>query len=117
MPRVRDLLTQARAGQTQVFASLINLGEVVYIVERERGLTNAHRVLAVMDQLPITFEPITRPTVLAAAHLKARFPLAYADAFAAVTAQNLRATLVTGDKEFMPLAEAGLVSVEWLQLR
>ena len=47
-----------------------------------------------------------------AARLKARFPLAYADAFALATAIRFGARLVTGDPEF-EVAE-DLVDVEWL---
>ncbi len=117
MPRVRALLTKAKADEIKVFVSLINLGEVVYIVERERSLTEAQRVLAVIEQLPITVEPVTRATVLAAAHIKAHYPVAYADAFAIVTAQDQQGILVTGDPEFKPVAAAGMVQVEWLPAR
>ena len=114
MPRVRALLTKAKADEIKVYVSLINLGEVVYIVERERSLTEAQRVLAVIEQLPITIEPVTRATVLAAAHIKAHYPVAYADAFAVATAQDQQGTLVTGDPEFKPVAAAGMIQVEWL---
>ncbi len=40
--------------------------------------------------------------------------LAYADAFAVVTARDFKGVLVIGDPELRSLAEAGLVSVEWL---
>ena len=56
-------------------------------------------------------------TVLAAAHIKARFPIAYADAFAVVTAQGYQAVVMTGDPEFEPLVDAGLIAVAWLPKR
>jgi PIN domain nuclease of toxin-antitoxin system len=37
-PRVRELLAGAEAGVHAIFLSLINLGEVLYITERENGL-------------------------------------------------------------------------------
>jgi ribonuclease VapC len=49
--------------------------------------------------------------VLAAAHIKARFPIAYADAFAVVAALEHGGVVLTGDPEFRPLARAGLVAV------
>ena len=57
--------------------------------------------------------------VLAAAHFKAQFPISYADAFAvvAVAAQECGGVVMTGDPEFSPLANAGLVAVEWLPRR
>lgn len=42
--------------------------------------------------------------MLAAAHLKARHTIAYADAFAIVAAREHAAILVTGDREFEPVA-------------
>jgi predicted nucleic acid-binding protein len=114
MSRVRAALRQAEGGTVAVYLSLINLGEVLYITERERGEVDARRVLALVDQLPLNIVPVSRPTVLAAAHIKAGFAVSYADAFAVVTAQEHDAVLLTGDPEFRPVAAAGLVQVEWL---
>jgi predicted nucleic acid-binding protein len=113
-PIVQALLTGAEAGTHTVYLSLMNLGEALYIIERERGLVPAQRALAAVDQLPIRLEPISRATVLAAAHLKARHSIAYADAFAIVAARDHAAILVTGDREFEPVAKAGLVNVKWM---
>jgi ribonuclease VapC len=113
-PRVQALLAEAEAGGHAMYFSLINLGEALYIIERERGLVSAQRALAAVDQLPVQLVPISRATVLAAAHVKARYPIAYADAFAVVAAQDHDAVLVTGDPEFRHVADAGLVKIEWL---
>jgi predicted nucleic acid-binding protein len=117
MPKVRTALEGAAAGQHRVFLSLINLGEVLYVVERERGLIGAQRALAAVDQLPLEVLPVTRATVLAAAHVKARFPVSYADAFAVGAARDHDATVMTGDREFEPVAKAGLVAIDWLSRR
>jgi ribonuclease VapC len=114
MLKVQAALEGAAAGRHRVYLSLVNLGEVVYVVERERGLIEAQQTLAAVDQLPLEVLPVTRPTVLAAAYVKARFPLSYADAFAVVAAQERAATVMTGDPEFEPLAEAGLIAIDWL---
>jgi len=55
---------------------------------------------------------VNEQRVLAAAHIKAHYPLSYADAFAVALAQELDATVVTGDPEFKT-AES-LVPVLWL---
>ena len=117
MPRVRTLLAGAGRGALSMYFSLINLGEVLYIVERERGLVAAQRTLAALDQLPILFVPVTRAAVLAAARFKARYSISYADAFAAAAAQEQSAVLLTGDPEFKPLVADGMVQVEWLPRR
>jgi predicted nucleic acid-binding protein len=114
MARVRSVLEGAKAGRHAVYLSLINLGEALYITERERGITAARRALAAADDLPLQLVEVSRATVLEAAHIKARFRIAYADAFAVVAAQACGGTVVTGDPEFRPLADAGIVTVEWL---
>lgn len=110
--RVVDLLRQSAAGSCRLYMSLINLGEVIYIIERKRGLPSAQIILGMVERLPLTILEVDRPSVLAAAHLKALFPIAYADAFAASTAQTLHGVLVTGDPEFRSLEK--LISIEWL---
>lgn len=114
MPRVRAVLEGAAVRRHLVYVSLINLGEALYITERERGLVEARRALGAIDQLPLQVVDVTRSTVLAAAHIKARFPMSYADAFAVVAAQDHEGVVMTGDPEFRPVADAGLVAVEWL---
>ncbi|MCX6026479.1 MAG: type II toxin-antitoxin system VapC family toxin [Chloroflexi bacterium] len=112
MPRVREVLRDASAGRGSVYLSLINLGQVAYIVERERGLARAQETLGLIDQLPIQILPASREAVMAAAHVKAEYPMAYADAFAVAAAQILDAVILTGDPEFEAVKD--LVHVERL---
>ena len=80
--------------------SWINLGEVAYIVERRAGADRARRVVRGL-RLRLTLDLPTEARVLEAAHLKAGYPLAYADAFAVATAIARGATLLTGDPEIL----------------
>ena len=50
--------------------------------------------------------------MLAAARLKARYAISYADAFAVALAQELGAPVVTGDTEFEQVES--LIDVLWL---
>ena len=97
---VKGLLETARAVNHSLFMCSVNLGEVLYIVERERGLPAAQETLAYIKELPLEIIDAGQPLVLAAAHLKARTPIAYADCFAAALAISQEAILVTGDPEF-----------------
>jgi len=110
--RVRAVLKAASLGRAQVFVSAINLGELVYITERERGLVEAQMALNAVEQLPVQILEATRERVLAAAHIKANHALSYADAFVVAAAQEMGATILTGDPEFRTVE--ALVSVEWL---
>jgi len=113
--RVKELLEGAGAGAHNIYLSLITLGEVLYIIERENSLSLPQRALAAIDQLPLQIVPVSRAAVLAAAHVKARYPISYADALAVVTAQDYHCVLVTGDPEFHSVAKDNLVVVVWLR--
>ena len=110
--RVKEILHDTSLGEDRALMSLINLGEVVYITERERGLVKAQEVLAMVEQLPIEILPVDRQTVLAAAHIKAIYPIAYADAFVITAAQSHDGTVLTGDPEFNAVKD--IVRVEWI---
>jgi predicted nucleic acid-binding protein len=111
--RVRDILQSVRSDRQNVYMSLINVGEVLYITERKQGIRKAQEVLASMRQLPIQFLPADEQAIIAAAHIKANYTGSYADSFAIVAAQTVHGTLIAGDPEFSAVQE--LVNIEWLQ--
>ena len=110
--RVKEIIHDASRGGSRAFLSLIDLGEVVYIIERERGLAKAQEVLAIIEQLPIEILSIDRHVVLEAAHVKANYPVAYADTFAITAAQANDGVLVTGNPEFKAVKD--FVRIEWI---
>jgi predicted nucleic acid-binding protein len=59
--------------------------------------------------LPATIEAPTIEDIWNAASLKGRFPIAYADAFAAALAQKYNCPLVTGDPELRVVDQLELV--------
>jgi len=110
--RVEALLRQAEADETQLFLSLINLGELAYIVERRWGPEKLRVILAYLEETAVHLASVDQARVLASAHIKAQKKLSYADAFAVALAQELQATLLTGDPEFE--AVANVIDIEWL---
>jgi predicted nucleic acid-binding protein len=80
--------------------SWINVGEVSYIVERRAGADRARRIVRELRRR-LTLDVPSETRVLEAAHLKAGYPMAYADAFAVATAIAHGATLLTGDPEIL----------------
>jgi predicted nucleic acid-binding protein len=110
--RIEQLLEQAGKGKCRLFLSSMNLGELLYITERRGGVSKAQDVLALIRQLPIEILPADEQAVLAAAHIKAKHALSYADAFAVAAAVQLAAVVLTDDPEFKSVE--GLVKVEWL---
>jgi len=115
MSRVQEVLEVAVRGEHRIWLSWINLGEVLYITEREVGLAQAQAVLAAIEQLPIQFLDVTKERVLAAAHIKANYRVAYAESFAIAAAQELGGTVLTGDPEYESIT--ALVPVEWIDAR
>jgi ribonuclease VapC len=111
--RVREALKSAENHECTIGMCIINVGEVAYIIERERGLAQVHDVLAAIRSLPITVLPANEELVLTAAHIKANHRLSYAGAFAAATAQLWRGKLLTGDPELKAL-DGSEITVEWL---
>ncbi len=112
--RIHNLLKAAAEGKCCLYMCMVNLGEVVYIVERERGLPRAQETLARIDELPIEIVNVDRTLTLAASHLKSDCPIAYADCFAAALSQIKNATLVTGDTEFQKFKTNHNIRIEWL---
>lgn len=111
--RVHEILQSVQSGHQNIYMSLINVGEVLYITERKQGIRKAQEVLSSIRQLPIKLLPADEQAIFAAAHIKANYTISYADAFAIVAAQTVGGTLITGDPEFGAVEE--LVNIEWLQ--
>jgi len=80
--------------------SWLNIGEVAYQLERRHG---AHEAALVVGRVraAVALDDVTPDRVLAAAHIKAVHPIAFADCFAAATAKARVATLYTGDPELL----------------
>ncbi len=112
--RIMELLDAAKDRKCHLYMCVVNMSEVMYIVERERGLPKAQETLARIDELPIEIVNADRPLTLAAAHLKTDCPIAYAACFAAALSQFKNATLVTGDPEFNKIKPDYNVRIEWL---
>lgn len=110
--RVHELLRAGAAGEVELCLCLINYGEVLYIIERERGLIQTLLAVAAIDQLPLEVVEANRELTFEAAHVKASFALAYADCFAVALARKVRGAVVTGDPEFGQVSQ--VVDVEWL---
>lgn len=110
---VQLLLHQAAANEVECLFSLINLGEIYYIVGRRHGKQAADETLAELSEAPITLLAISQEAVIQAAAVKMVYPISYADAFALSAAAHYEATLITGDPELGRLSH--LADIELLQ--
>lgn len=112
--KVKNILDLHQKGQTDLLINEINVGEVYYILSRERSPDAADYFFNdILPALGITTVPNSISEVIEAAKIKARFPVAYADAFAIATAAKYDAALVTGDPDFKQVGH--LIDIEWLK--
>ena len=114
---VAALLDRAAQKRIEAHWSSISAGEVYYQLVRRLGLETAESFWrqATRGELPLRLHVPTHARVRRAAQLKARLPIAYADAFALALALELRAPLVTGDPELRAAAPAVGATLEWLR--
>ncbi len=104
--RVDRLINESDSG-----ISSINLGEVYYTAVKKRGRRAATDLIEAIRGIVEVEDPDWR-VVRAAAEIKARGGLSYADAFCVATAQRHRVPLYTGDPEIIGLDDAGVEIVD-----
>lgn len=115
--QIRRLLLSASRGRLQLIMGIVNLGEVYCRIAKDKGEPQARSIVEVLRLSPITIESVHDNLVFEAASLKARYPISYADAFAAALTMGKKAVLVTGDPDFKVLEKAKVVPVQWLPRR
>jgi predicted nucleic acid-binding protein len=108
---VGKLLTEAEEGRTRLLMSAINVGEVFYFLRKHHSESLAESWRESSSTLPASIEVPTAEDIWNAALLKGRFPIAYADAFAAALAQKYNCALVTGDPELRSVEQ---LELEWI---
>jgi predicted nucleic acid-binding protein len=111
--RVEDLLYLAQDHKEELLMNIVNLGEVFYRCARVRDIPFARDILEKLRLLPIKIYPCPNDLVLEASEIKAKYPIAYADAFAAATALREGARVVTGDPDFRLLDP--IIEIEWVR--
>ncbi len=110
--RVAELFKQARDRDKPLFMSVINWGEVYYILSRTAGPETAQRALRSLETLPIELVPADKEAARLAAEFKSSRRMSYADCFAAALARMKHADLVTGDREFKEIEDT--ITIVWL---
>lgn len=109
--RVRQLV---RAEENRFWMSVVNAGEVYYRIAKDYDVPEAERVLTWLSKQPVALVDANRELTFAAARIKARYALSYADCFAAALAKRLSAQVITGDPEFAVLERDRIVEIAWL---
>lgn len=111
---VKGCLTRAMKANESVLMNEINIGETYYILSRTRGGKAADFFIdTILEGLPISRIQNDFDAVIAAARIKAEYPISFADCFAVQTARRENAVIMTGDPEFKKVEH--LVKIQWIE--
>jgi predicted nucleic acid-binding protein len=109
---VANLIADAHDEHSPLFMSVVNAGEVWYIIAREASVANAERSITELRQLGIEFVDADWTLAHDAGAYKSKHKMSFADCFAVALAKQKKAVLLTGDPEFKQV-ERG-VTINWL---
>ena len=101
--KVERLLQSALQQRSSVLISVLNWGEVFYLLWQRRGEETARRTIANLSRLPLRIIPVDLSQALKASEIKAVHKIPYVDCVAAALAVLQEATLVTSDRDFEKL--------------
>lgn len=101
--KVEHLFQTAIQQHSWIVMSVLNWGEVFYLLWQQRGEEAARRTMAGLSRLPLEIVPVDLAQAMKASELKAIHKVPYVDCIAAALAVLQRATLVTSDRDFEKL--------------
>jgi ribonuclease VapC len=110
--KVADLITYAHENGIPLCMSVVNAGEVWYIIAREISEPEADKAVAELAHLGIELIDADWSLTRAAGTFKAHHKMSYADCFAAALAKDRKATFITGDKEFKQVEDE--IGIYWV---
>jgi len=111
--QVADIVANAHEEHVPLFMSVVNVGEVWYIIAREASEADANQSIRELRQLGIEFVDADWILAHEAAAFKSKHKISFADCFAAALAKLKKAHLVTGDKEFKQVEQQ--IALTWCE--
>lgn len=109
---VADIIADAHDQGASLLMTVVNAGEVWYIVAREASVTDAEASIKQLGDLGIEFIDADWELAKDAGYFKSRNKMSFADCFAAALARQRKAQLATGDPEFKQVEKE--ITVHWL---
>lgn len=110
--KVADHIADAHENEIPLFMSVVNAGEVWYIIAREASVGDADRSIRELRHLGIEFIDADWPLAHEAGGFKSKHKMSFADCFAAAVAKQKKALLLTGDPEFKQVEQE--ITIDWL---
>ncbi len=98
--KVADIIADAHEQHVPILMTVMNAGEVWYIVARETSAADADASIKQLRDLGIQFVDADWNLAKGAGHFKSKNKMSFANGFAAALAKQRKAHLVTGDAEF-----------------
>jgi predicted nucleic acid-binding protein len=111
--RIADIIADANEDNTPLLMTVVNFGEVWYIIAREASESDAERSIVEIKHLGVEIVDADWSLAREAAGFKSKHKMSYADCFAAALAKQKKAPLVTGDHEFKQLESQ--IEIIWLK--
>jgi uncharacterized protein len=111
--KVADIIGDAHEDGIPLLITVVNAGEVWYIVARETSAADADASIKQLRDLGIDFVEVDWDLAKDAAFFKSRNKMSFADSFAAALAKQRKAQLATGDLEFKQVENE--VAITWLR--
>ena len=110
---VADIIADAQENEIPIIMTVVNAGEVWYIVARQFSATDADASIQMLANLGIEFIEADWTLAHGASELKTKMKMSFADCFAAALAKQRKAHLLTGDPEFKQVQRE--IPLIWLQ--
>jgi predicted nucleic acid-binding protein len=110
--KVADMIADSHDAQIPLLMTVVNAGEVWYIVARQTSAADADLSIKQLRDIGIQFVEADWALAREAGYFKSKNKMSFADAFAAALAKQRRAHLATGDLEFKSIEKE--VTISWL---
>jgi predicted nucleic acid-binding protein len=110
--KVADIIADAHDEQIPLLMTVVNAGEVWYIVARQTSAADADGSIKQLRDLGIEFVDADWGLAKDAGYFKSKNKMSFADAFAAALAKQRKAHLATGDQEFKQVENE--VTINWV---
>jgi len=110
---VANHIADAHENDIPLFVSVVNAGEVSYIIARETSVGDADRSITQLRHLGIGFVDANWTLAHQAGVFKAKHKMSFADCFAAALAKQEKALLLTGNSEFGQVERE--IAIDWLK--
>jgi predicted nucleic acid-binding protein len=110
--KVADIIADAHEQEIPLLMTVVNTGEVWYIVARETSAADADASIKQLRDLGIDFVDASWELAKDAGYFKSKNKMSFADCFAAALAKKTKAHLATGDPEFKQVEHE--ITIVWL---